>query len=100
MLTAPERVRLRAARQFFGRVSCIAAIRGKTTIEISEIDEDQGPVWLDEFTAGISHELLEECGVDKEQLLLRVKTWWELESFVKALDSIETLASVSGLTRE
>ncbi len=93
-------MRLRAARQFFGRVSCMAAIRGKATIEISDMDEDQSPAWLDEFTAGISHELLEECGVDKEQLVLRVKTWWELESLVKALDSIETLASVAGLTRE
>jgi nuclear pore complex protein Nup107 len=38
--------------------------------------------------------------MSKEKLISLVRNMWELECLVRALDSIETLASVAGLSRE
>lgn len=44
-------------------------------------------------------DFLQEGGLSKEQLQYDVKSLWELESMVRALDCIETLASLAHLTR-
>ncbi|KAH8883986.1 hypothetical protein GQ53DRAFT_786529 [Thozetella sp. PMI_491] len=93
-----NRVRLRAARKFFERVPCLEAIRTKAGMEIVT-DDECDPAWFEDFVNGISDELLEEYEVDRDTLILNVRTWLELECLVRALDSIETISSLAALSQ-
>ena len=63
--------------------------------------EDSGPGWFQEFAgAEFSAEFLETCQMSKEKLINLVRNVWELECLVRALDSMETLSSLAGLSRE
>lgn len=66
-----------------------------------DANEDSGPGWFEEFANGdFSAEFLEECGMGKDKLIAIVRNVWELECLVRALDSMETLSSLAGLSRE
>lgn len=56
--------------------------------------------WFDEFAASpVVQEVAQENGMHKDYLVYTVKNLWELECMVRALDSIETLASMAHLMR-
>jgi nuclear pore complex protein Nup107 len=83
------------------RVSGREIIRRKTPIPVRPADEESGPGWLEEFREGdYPEKFVEECGTSKEQLSATVRNMWELECLVRALDAMETLSSLAGLTRE
>lgn len=95
-----KRARLRAARALFARVPGRNIVQ-KTPVPVRPSEEDTSPGWFEEFTEGvIPDEFLENCGFGPEQLTTMVKNLWELECLVRTLDSIETLSSLAGLTRE
>lgn len=96
-----KRARLRAARAFSDRVSGRDIARTKTPIQIRAAEEDSGPGWFEEFANGeFSAEFLQECNVNSLRLKSIVRNMWELECLVRALDSMETLSSLAGLSRE
>lgn len=96
-----KRTRLRAARALSVRIAGRDIVRKKTPVPIRADDEETGPNWLKEFTGHeLPDEFLEECDKSKEELVTLVANMWELESLVRALDSMETLSSLAGLTRE
>ena len=98
---ALERTRLRAARSFSERVPGREIVRNKSPIAVRDAGEDSGPGWFEEFANGhFSAEFLEECGIGKDRLITTVRNVWELECLVRALDSMETLSSLAGLSRE
>lgn len=66
-----------------------------------DASEDSGPGWFEEFASGdFPAEFLEECSLGKDKLVTLVRNVWELECLVRALDSMETLSSLAGLSRE
>ncbi|KAL2130221.1 hypothetical protein VTI74DRAFT_6739 [Chaetomium olivicolor] len=96
-----KRARLRAARAFSERVPGREIVRLKSPIPVREASEDSGPGWFEEFASGeFSAEFLEECKLGKDKLITLVRNVWELECLVRALDSMETLSSLAGLSRE
>ncbi|KAK4143281.1 nuclear pore protein 84/107 [Dichotomopilus funicola] len=96
-----KRTRLRAARALSERVSGRAIVRRKTPIPVRDAAEDPGPGWFDEFTSSdFPDDFLEACRLSKGKLITLVKNVWELECLVKALDSIESLSSLAGISRE
>lgn len=95
-----ERTHLRAARALSDRVSGREILRTKTTAPIRGSDEDNGPGWFEEFANSFSPDIVEDASIDWDELTLVIKNLWELECLVNALDAIETLSSLAGLTRE
>ncbi|KAJ4295819.1 Nucleoporin nup84 [Collariella sp. IMI 366227] len=96
-----KRTRLRAARAFTERIPGREIVRLKSPIPVREPSEDSGPGWFEEFaSAEFPVEFLEECNLSKEKLIALVRNVWELECLVRALDSMETLSSLAGLSRE
>jgi len=94
-----ERARLRAARAFSTRVPGLEVIRRKTPAVFA--DEDPSLTWFEEFSEAIlPDDFLTKCKMDKERMTTLVQNMWELESLVRALDAIETIASAAGLSRE
>jgi nuclear pore complex protein Nup107 len=68
---------------------------------VRDSSEDSGPGWFEEFANGdFTAEFLETCQMSKEKLITLVRNLWELECLVRALDSMETLSSLAGLSRE
>ena len=99
-----EKMRLRAARQLYLRVPLRRIFHEKTTIALTsdEVDDESlDPMeWMDEFqTSPFVDELVEELSVPRDHFLYSVKTLWELEYMVRALDRIETLACMAHLMR-
>lgn len=99
-----ERMRLRAARSLSKRVSLRSLIRSKTPIALAndEVDEDaMDPMeWFNELaTSPLVDEIASILELQKEHFLYAVKNLWELECMVRALDFIETLASMAHLSR-
>jgi hypothetical protein len=94
-------MRLRAARGFSDRVPGREIVRTKSPIPVRKASEDSGPGWFEEFSnSEFTAEFLETCQLGKDQLVTLVRNVWELECLVRALDSMETLSSLAGLTRE
>lgn len=99
-----ERMRLRAARSLSRRVPLRRTVHDKTHITVAndELDEDaMDPTeWFDDFANSPAlEEVAQETGLHREHLVYAVKNLWELECMVRALDSIETLASMAHLMR-
>jgi len=97
-------MRLRAARSLSTRVPLRSIVREKTNIALAndEVEEEvMDPTeWFNEFADSPAiEEVAEETGLHREHLLYAVKNLWELECMVRALDSIETLASMAHLMR-
>lgn len=68
---------------------------------MKEVSEDSGPGWFEEFANGeFPGEFLDTCKLEKSKLITTVRNLWELECLVRALDSMETLSSLAGLSRE
>ncbi|KAL2260163.1 hypothetical protein VTK26DRAFT_5934 [Humicola hyalothermophila] len=96
-----KRCRLRAARGFSLRVPGREIVRTKSPVAVRETDEDSSPGWFDEFVNGdLPDEFLETCRMSRDKLVTLVRNVWELECLVRALDSMETLSSLAGLSRE
>ena len=96
-----ERNRLRAARAFSERISGREIARTKSPIPVREASEDSGPGWFEEFANGeFPSDFLETCKLGKDKLITLVRNVWEFECLVRALDSMETLSSLAGLSRE
>jgi len=94
-------MRLRAARALSERVSGRAIIEQKTSLPLRGLEEDSGPGWFEDFTAvELPDDLLRESNTSAEELTNTVRNMWELECLVRALDSMETLSSLAGITRE
>jgi nuclear pore complex protein Nup107 len=94
-------MRLRAARAFSERVPGREIIRTKTPIPVRDPSEDSGPGWFDDFAnADFPAEFLASCRLPKDKLITLVRNMWEFECLVRALDSMETLSSLAGLSRE
>ncbi|KAK3695243.1 107-domain-containing protein [Podospora appendiculata] len=94
-------MRLRAARALSDRVSGRRIVQHKTSIPINGADDDFGPSWFEHFTNGKSNpDFINESNTDMDELTSTVRNMWELECLVKALDSMETLSSLAGITRE
>ncbi|KAK4197749.1 nuclear pore protein 84/107 [Triangularia verruculosa] len=97
-----KRADLRAARALSIRVSGRAIAMEKLTF-ITFVDEnvdDTVGVFDEIANATITSDFLEECGVSRDRLLNVVRNLWELECLVRALDSMETLSSMAGLSRD
>ncbi|KAK4128252.1 hypothetical protein N657DRAFT_638684 [Parathielavia appendiculata] len=96
-----KKTRLRAARAFSDRISGREIVKAKSPIPVGETSEDLGPGWFEEFASGdFPAEFLDRCKLSKDKLITLVRNLWELECLVRALDSMETLSSVAGLSRE
>lgn len=96
-----ESARLRAARAFSERVPGREIVRTKSPIPVRGASEDSSPGWFEEFANGdFPSEFLETCNLSSEKLITLVRNVWELECLVRALDSMETLSSLAGLSRE
>ncbi|KAL2158572.1 hypothetical protein VTH06DRAFT_4339 [Thermothelomyces fergusii] len=96
-----KRTRLRAARAFSQRVPGREIILAKSPIHVKDASEDSGPGWFEEFAGSdLPAEFLEKCQLSKDRLITLVRNVWELECLVRALDSMETLSSLAGLSRE
>ncbi|KAK0618595.1 nuclear pore protein 84/107 [Bombardia bombarda] len=97
-----KRNRLRAARALSDRVPGREVVRTKTTVQIRGTDEDPSPGWFEEFVTGKLHQdSIDGMNPDEEDDVKNsVRNMWELECLVRALDSMETLSSLAGLTRE
>ncbi|KAK0729412.1 nuclear pore protein 84/107 [Apiosordaria backusii] len=96
-----KRADLRAARALSARVPGREIARSKTPFTILEQSQDDSPGWFDEFANNEPDEaFLRECGMSRDRLLNVVRNLWELECLVRALDSMETLASMAGLSRD
>lgn len=92
---------MRAARAFSERIPGREIVRTKSPVPVSEPSEDAGPGWFDEFVNGdLPDEFLEKCKMSRDKLVTLVRNLWELECLVHALDSMETLSSLAGLSRE
>lgn len=91
---------MRAARALSDRVSGREILRTKTTAPIRGSDEDSGPGWYEEFASNFSPDIVEDAALNWDQLSITIRNLWELECLVNALDAIETLSSLAGLTRE
>jgi nuclear pore complex protein Nup107 len=76
-------------------------ISEKTGIPLGDAGDQPSATWFQEFeSAVIPDDLLEECHLDREELITKVKNLWELECLVRALDAMETLASLAEISRE
>ncbi|KAL2154147.1 hypothetical protein VTH82DRAFT_2823 [Thermothelomyces myriococcoides] len=96
-----KRTRLRAARAFSQQVPGREIILAKSPIRLREVGDDPVPSWFEEFAnSDFPVEFLETCQLSKDRLITLVRNVWELECLVRALDSMETLASLAGLSRE
>lgn len=96
-----KRTRLRAARAFCERVPSRDIVRTKSPIPIRDSNDEPGTGWFSDFsTCELPDDFLQECGTDRDALLTTVKNLMELECLVRALDSMETLSSLAGLSRE
>ncbi|KAL2018947.1 hypothetical protein VTK56DRAFT_10241 [Thermocarpiscus australiensis] len=96
-----KRTRLRAARAFSDRFSGRDIVRTKSPVPVREASEDSGPGWFEEFASSeLPQDFLATCKLSKEKLIALVRNVWELECLVRALDSMETLSSLAGLSRE
>lgn len=99
-----ERMRLRAARSLSRRVPLRSVVREKTHITMASDEVDEEAVdpteWFSDFVDSPElDEVAQETGFQKEHIVYAVKNLWELECMVRALDSIETLASMAHLMR-
>ncbi|KAK5652598.1 hypothetical protein OQA88_10359 [Cercophora sp. LCS_1] len=96
-----KRTKLRAARALAARITGRKIVARKTPLPIREEETDSGPTWFEEFAEGeLPEEFWDHCTLDQVHLKTTVHNLWELESLVRALDAIETLSSLAGLTRE
>ncbi|KAK4682005.1 Nucleoporin nup84 [Podospora pseudoanserina] len=97
-----KRADLRAARALSVRVSGrYIAMEKLTFITFVDQNQDDAHGWFDEVANhDFSEAFLQECGVSRDRLLNVVRNLWELECLVRALDSMETLASMAGLSRD
>ena len=92
---------MNAARAFSDRVPSKEIIRLKAAVPVRTDEEETGPAWFEDFLAtDFSEDFLNEYNTDKERLTTTVRNLWELECLVRALDSMETLASLAGIARE
>lgn len=94
-----ERMRLRAARSLVNRVSLKSIVSVKTNYPMPQ-ELDDMTVWMDEFMTQIRDSQMVEGDLPRRTQHYNVKVLWQLESLVKALDSIETIASMAHLIRE
>jgi nuclear pore complex protein Nup107 len=97
-------MRLRAARSLSRRVSLRRIVREKTPIALANdemTEEVMDPTeWFNELAASpFVDEVAQDIGLHKDHFLYAVKNLWELECMVRALDAIETLASMAHLMR-
>lgn len=96
-----ERMRLRAARALSSRIPVKEIVQSKTDFQFSASTEDGDTSWFDDFKAvDVSSEFLEDSNLTGEDLIKKVKTLFELECLVRALDSMETLSSLAEISRE
>lgn len=96
-----KNLRLRAACALSERISGRDIILRKLPTALESSQGEDGAGWFEEFSQSeIPEEFLEECGTDKERLLTTVRNMWELECLVRALDAMETLSSIAGMTRD
>ncbi|KAL1883848.1 hypothetical protein VTK73DRAFT_7636 [Phialemonium thermophilum] len=96
-----KRMHLRACRALFNRVPAKDLVLEKTCIPLGVSYDNDNPAWFEEFEgAELPEDLLEQCGLSREELVTLVRNLWELECLVRALDSMETLSSVAELSRE
>ncbi|KAK4452955.1 nucleoporin NUP84 [Podospora aff. communis PSN243] len=96
-----KNLKLRAARSLSVRVSGRETVLRKTPVTVRSTEEDSGPGWFEEFMEGdLPEDFLETCKANKERLCNTVRNLWELECLVGALDAMETLSSLAGMTRD
>ncbi|KAM7187131.1 Nuclear pore protein 84/107 [Rhypophila sp. PSN 637] len=95
-----KRTHLTAARALSDRVSGREILRTKTSASIRGSDQDGGPGWFDEFASSATPAVVDDSTIDWEELTVTIRNLWELECLVNALDIMETLSSLAGLTRE
>ncbi|KAK3996460.1 nuclear pore protein 84/107 [Cladorrhinum sp. PSN332] len=96
-----KKTRLRAARAFSDRVSGREIIRTKSPVVVNDAGEDSGPAWFEQFAnSELPDDFFRECNASRDSLVSTVKNLWELECLVRALDAMETLSSLAGLSRE
>jgi nuclear pore complex protein Nup107 len=67
-----------------------------------EGDKLNGPNWYEDLVAQeIPEDFVKECGFDSPAAVhAMIRDLWELECFIRALDSLETLASTASICRE
>lgn len=103
LTNCPEHKHLGAARDFFERVKVEELISVLADKDVGESAED----YINEILA-YEHVLRGEIHgansaaqfVNQTRLALAVKNMWELQSFVMALDAIETVGTITEFARE
>lgn len=95
---------LQSARKFFEQDSVLDLVKHTTG---KDIPEDSDANWINVALGGDSGVLgeeiddgTEEYGVSRVRMATAAKNMWELESLVKALDALETIANLEQLFRE
>ncbi|KAK2069652.1 hypothetical protein P8C59_004209 [Phyllachora maydis] len=96
-----KRMHLRAARVLALRVPTRRIVLLKSPVQVVEPEEEPGPAWVEDFLAAeLPDDFLAECHATEAEVKTRTRNLWELESFVRALDAIETLSSLASISRE
>ncbi|KAH9887802.1 nuclear pore protein 84/107 [Xylariomycetidae sp. FL2044] len=87
---------LTAARALSERVPCWAIFRQKAGLPLTE---DLDASWFHEVRMGAEAGTLEENGIGVEEVAV-ARNFFEMESLVRTLDSMETLASYEDLSQD
>lgn len=103
LINATEYKHLGAARDFYERVKVEELIAVLAERELGESPEDfinellSGQIFLPGEADNISEDAQ---ALSRTRLALTVKNMWELQSFVMALDGIETVGTITEFARQ
>lgn len=92
----PENFNLHAARSLSERVQTADIFRKKAGLTITD---DTDTTWFEDISSGVASGSLEGKDLDAEQVTA-AKSYFEMECLVRALDSMETIASSEAMAQE
>lgn len=91
-----EHFNLHAARALSERVPCSEIFKRKAGVPIPDSAD---LTWFDDVRSDAVNGTLEENGLGIDEVVV-ARNYFELESLVRSLDSMETIASSEGLAKE
>ncbi|KAI1364631.1 nuclear pore protein 84/107 [Xylaria arbuscula] len=87
---------LHAARSLFERVQCAEIFRRKAGLTVTD---DSDTTWFEDISSGVVTGTLEGKDLDTEQVAA-ARSFFEMECLVRALDSMETIASSEAMAQD